>query len=267
VSDLSEGAIARELAALGVRDRPVQVVPVTRSTNDDARQGAARGAVHGAAFLADAQTSGRGRGGHTWHSPPGENLYLSVVLRPRLPAASIAPVTLAAGVAVARVVERVIAAQHVTVPLWVKWPNDVLAGLERRKLAGVLAEGQLRAAHVTSLVVGVGVNVHGTAFPDEIRDRATSLALLGATSRDRSALAAQLIAALLDAVAHFEDSRLASFAGDLQRLDGLRGAEVEVGGALGIACGIDAEGRLLVTSAGRVTKAAAGEVCIVRRVP
>jgi BirA family biotin operon repressor/biotin-[acetyl-CoA-carboxylase] ligase len=262
MSPLSAAAIACELERLGfAADRPLVVVPVTASTNDDARAAAAAGAPHGAAFLADAQTAGRGRGGHTWHSPSGENLYLSIVLRPRVPAGDIAPITLAVGVAVARAVEVALAGR---VPTWVKWPNDVLAGPAeaKRKLAGVLVEGQLRGAEVASLVAGVGVNVHAASFPAEIAARATSLALLGAEGIDRSALAARLLAGIVAAATKFEESRLASFAADLRRLDALRGQRVEVAGVRGTAEGIDGEGRLLVRGGGRVTEVVSGEVMI-----
>jgi BirA family biotin operon repressor/biotin-[acetyl-CoA-carboxylase] ligase len=260
---LSAAAVTRELDRLGSRaGRPLVVVPLTASTNDDARAAAASGAPHGAAFLADAQTAGRGRGGHAWHSPPGENLYLSIVLRPRVPAADVAPITLAVGVAVARVVEAVLEGRS---PVWVKWPNDVLAGPAdgKRKLAGVLVEGQLRGVEVVSLVAGVGVNVHATSFPEEIAARATSLSLLGGEGVDRSVLAARLVAAIAAAARRFEEDRLASFSGDLARLDGLRGARVEVAGVRGVAEGIDDEGRLLVRErGGEITPVVSGEVVL-----
>jgi len=273
VSALSAAAIARELERIGAPvGRPLVVLAVTASTNDDARVAAAANAPHGASFVADAQTAGRGRGGHTWHSPPGENLYLSVVLRPRVPAEGIASITLAVGVAVARVLEAALGGRA---PVWVKWPNDVLAGpaTGRRKLAGVLVEGQLRGSEVSSLVAGVGVNVHAAAFPPEIAARATSLALLGGEGLDRSALAGRLIAAIGAAVARFEEDRLASFAADLDRLDALRGALVEVSGVRGVADGIDAEGRLRVRGEGvhgegeRVTAVVSGEVLAVAPPP
>jgi BirA family transcriptional regulator, biotin operon repressor / biotin---[acetyl-CoA-carboxylase] ligase len=260
VTALSAEAIARELDRLAASaGRPLVVTAVTASTNDDARAAAASGAPHGAAFVADAQTAGRGRGGHGWYSPPGENLYLSLVLRPRVPAAAVAPVTLAVGVAVARVLEGVLAGLS---PVWVKWPNDVLAGPahRKRKLAGVLVEGQLRGAEVVSLVAGVGVNVHARSFPGEIAERATSLSLLGAGGVDREALAARLLAAIGAAAASFEWDRLASFSGDLARLDGLRGARVEVDGVRGTAEGIDGEGRLLVRGEAGVAVVTSGEV-------
>jgi BirA family biotin operon repressor/biotin-[acetyl-CoA-carboxylase] ligase len=258
VSDLDAATIALTIAASGGASRPIIVAASTMSTNDDAKVAASTGAPDGSAFLAEAQTAGRGRGGHTWHSPPAQNLYLSLVVRPRVPAASLAPITLAVGVAVAdvlaaRVGERAIVA--------VKWPNDVLAG--GRKLAGVLVEGQLRGGEVSSLVVGLGVNVHTTDFPPELAERATSLAILGVADRERgrSALAAELIVAIDAAVRRFEEQRLAGFASAFARRDALFGQTVDVAGVRGVAVGIDAEGRLLVRGAcGEITAVVSGEV-------
>jgi BirA family biotin operon repressor/biotin-[acetyl-CoA-carboxylase] ligase len=256
VSDLDSGAIQGELDRLGARvGRPLSIARVTGSTNDDARAAAAAGAPHGAAFLADAQTAGRGRGGHAWHSPPGENLYLSVVLRPRVPAASIAPITLAIGVAAARVAR----ARAGGAMIGVKWPNDVYAG--GKKLAGVLVEGQLRGAEVVSLVAGVGMNVAAERFPPDLEGRATSLRLLGAVDLDRSTLAAALLAGIGEAVARFEAARLGPFLDELAGLDVLRGERVEVGGVCGVGAGIDGEGRLLVRAeGGEVIAVSSGEV-------
>ena len=256
MTDLDAATIARAIADAGGAPRPITVAASTMSTNDDARAAASLGAPDGAAFLAEEQRAGRGRGGHTWHSPPAESLYLSLVVRPRVPAASIAPITLAVGVAVAdvlaaRVGERAIVA--------VKWPNDVLAG--GRKLAGVLVEGQLRGSEVSSLIVGLGVNVHATSFPPELAARATSLALLGVTDRDRSALAAELILAVGAAVRRFEAQRLQGFLAAIAGRDALLGQAVDVSGVRGIAAGIDAEGRLLVRGeGGEITAIVSGEV-------
>ena len=261
MSDLSAEAIGRALDRLGASvGRPLVVISETGSTNDDARAAATKGAVHGAAFVADAQTKGRGRGGHSWHSPAGENVYLSMVARPRIGAATIAPITLAVGVAIARVME---ARLDGRAPVWLKWPNDVLAGAagDKRKLSGVLVEGQLRGSEVVSLVVGAGINVRAAAFPAELAARATSLSLLGAAELDRSEIAAEILAGMGAAVARFEEDRLASFLPDLARLDALRGALVEVAGVRGEAAGIDAEGRLLLrVEGGGITPVVTGEV-------
>lgn len=259
MSGLDAGAITAALERAGAaRGRPICVVERTGSTNEDARRAALDGAPHGAMFLADAQTAGRGRGGHAWHSPPGENLYLSVVLRPRLPATAISPITLALGVAAASVAERALGG---AAEVRVKWPNDVLAG--GRKLAGVLVEGQIRGDAVQALIAGVGLNVHARSFPAELEGRATSLALLGAGDLHREALAAALVLAIEEATARFEAGRLSPFEGELARLDGLRGRRVAIGDVTGTAAGIDGEGRLLVRGDdGSVRPVVAGEVSV-----
>ncbi|KYG05623.1 biotin--acetyl-CoA-carboxylase ligase [Sorangium cellulosum] len=266
---LDAAAIERELARLGAPiGRPLAVAWETASTNDDARSAAAAGAPHGAAFLADAQIQGRGRGGRAWHSPPGENLYLSVVLRPGLPASSVAPIALVMGLAVASVVDRQLARlapgsrRGDGAEVRLKWPNDVLAG--GRKLAGILVEAQLRGESVSSVIVGVGLNVHASSFPPELSGRATSLAMLGIDDVPRELLAAELLQAIGDAAARFEAGRLAPFAEDLARMDWLRGRRVEVAGVAGVAAGIDPEGHLLIRGGDGVLRAvAAGEVSVI----
>src|SRR6185312_2588125 len=121
------------------------------STNDEAAAWARapEPAPHGAVVVADAQDAGRGRLGRKWHSPPGESLYLSVVLRPPLPPHRVPPMTLAAGVAV---VEAMVAFD-VTPAL--KWPNDVQ--LDGKKVAGILTEMSADLDRVHHLVVGTAV--------------------------------------------------------------------------------------------------------------
>jgi BirA family transcriptional regulator, biotin operon repressor / biotin---[acetyl-CoA-carboxylase] ligase len=111
------------------------------------------------------------------------------------------------------------------------------------------------------LIVGLGVNVHATSFPPELAARATSLALLGVTVRDRSALAAELILAIGAAVRRFEELRLQGFLAAIAGRDALLGQAVDVAGVRGIAAGIDAEGRLLVRGeGGEITAIVSGEV-------
>jgi len=257
--DLESSQIEAELGRLGASlGSPISVVVETASTNDDARRAAAAGAPHGATFIADAQTAGRGRGGHSWHSPPGENLYLSIVLRPAVAPADIAPITLAIGLAVARVVARRLP-HAATIAL--KWPNDVFAGAH--KLAGVLVEGQLRGDRLTSLVAGIGLNVGTRSFPPELAERATSLALAGATDLDRSRLAAALIAEVGRVVQVFEADHLAPLLDEIRALDFLVGRAVEVAETRGTAAGIDAAGRLLIRDAsGAAHSIASGEVLL-----
>ena len=158
----------RVAAALATRwlGRAYEWHPVCSSTSDLAAERARAGAAAGLVIAADAQTGGRGRLGRSWHSPAGENLYLSLLLRPARPAAEIPPLTLLAGAAVAR------ALAPLGVSPRLKWPNDVQlvdGDDRRRKLAGVLTEMASAGERVEHVVVGVGVNVNATALSRRAR--------------------------------------------------------------------------------------------------
>lgn len=153
-------------------------LPACGSTNDEAARLAAAGAVHGTVVTADAQDAGRGRQGRAWHSPPGENLYLSCILRPALAPERAPAITLAAGLGVADAVRWAGARPAL------KWPNDVLVG--GHKLAGILTEMSTRGGYVQHIVTGIGVNLETRDFPPELARGATSLGLLGlSVPRDR----------------------------------------------------------------------------------
>lgn len=128
----------------------------TTSTQDELRAWAEAGAPEGAVVLAEQQTSGRGRRGRLWMSPPGAGLYFSVLLRPRLPLTELLRLSLAAGVALAEATE----------VGGLKWPNDLLAP-DGRKLAGVLVEADLRGEEVRYLLLGIGLNVYTAPLPPE----------------------------------------------------------------------------------------------------
>jgi BirA family biotin operon repressor/biotin-[acetyl-CoA-carboxylase] ligase len=142
------------------------------STNDLAAAAAERGESEGTTFVAGAQTTGRGRLGRTWFSPPGAGLYLSTIVR----RPSLGPwITLAGGVAVADGIRGAAA-----LPVQIKWPNDIVsvggAGFRaRRKIAGILAEASTGAGGVSHVVLGVGINLRTASFPPELADRASSI--------------------------------------------------------------------------------------------
>lgn len=142
------------------------------STNDRALDLLAQGAPHGTLVLADAQTAGRGRRGHTWHSPPGLAIHASLVLRGERPLESPTLLVAAAGLGIAEGIEAA-----APVSAGIKWPNDVW--IRGRKVAGILVEARGFRADVPAFVLGFGVNVlHGeTDFPQSLRATATSLAI------------------------------------------------------------------------------------------
>lgn len=209
----------------------------TGSTNDDAKQRARDGAVHGTFVVADHQTAGRGRSGSAWFSPPRSNLYFSIVLRPSPPVDNVATFALAAGTCVATLVEQAIGKRA-----GIKWPNDVQ--VDGRKIAGLLLEASHRAGQLSFVVVGVGLNVATTAFPPELV--ATSLAIEGAKNVDRRALASELASYVCEAWGRFEREGLSPFLPALSERDVLRGKRVRVEGVSGIASGVDAQGHLLL---------------------
>ena len=141
--------------------------PQVISTQDVVREAAGRGVPEGFVVMADEQTGGRGRLGRSWISPPGVNLYVSVLLRPeprQLPAlAMLAPLAVCCAVE-----------DTVSLRAGIKWPNDVV--VNGRKLAGVLIETEFRGDAVSFTIAGMGVNVNlETSRIDEIRGTATSL--------------------------------------------------------------------------------------------
>jgi len=140
------------------------------STNDVARDLAASGKPEGLCIIAREQTAGRGRQGHSWSSPPGEGLYLSLILRPEIRASESAVITLAAAVAVAETLKL-----DFQLSVDIKWPNDILAS--GRKICGILVESAIESGRLQYAVMGIGVNVAQLYFPGELGLTATSLSL------------------------------------------------------------------------------------------
>lgn len=158
------------------------------STNEVARELAEDGAEHGTLVVAEEQSQGRGRRGRTWVSPPGSNLYFSLVLRPPLPCERVHELTLLAAVALAEVLRE--AAFAVTI----KWPNDLEIG--GRKVGGILAELASQGDRVRFVILGVGLNVNLFPLPPELSAFATSLRAERGEPLPRAFLLAALLASL-----------------------------------------------------------------------
>jgi BirA family biotin operon repressor/biotin-[acetyl-CoA-carboxylase] ligase len=219
--------------------RPLSWREVTQSTNDDALAAAKSGAPHGALFGAEAQEGGRGRRGSEWVSAPGAGLWVSVLLRPQLSAELAPGLALCAGLAVREAV-----AARVSEKVLVKWPNDVLAG--GRKLAGILVESQITGARLGSVVIGIGINVAQTEFPDALSDIATSLALLSPRHVSREQLLVDVLSHLEAGLERLANHGMAGVAEDLRRHDALLGRRLRVDALEGTASGFDDSGRLLL---------------------
>jgi BirA family biotin operon repressor/biotin-[acetyl-CoA-carboxylase] ligase len=249
-------------AAVGARWPRVAVVAETASTNADLLADAA--AADRTVLAAEHQLAGRGRFERSWTSPPRAGLTFSVLLRPAVPMTRWGWLPLLAGVALHEAVAPV-------VPVALKWPNDLLAAADERKLAGILAQTSGEA-----VVLGIGLNVD--LAEDELPvSTATSLRLAGAADADldRTALLAAILARLDARYAQWIDcggdagacGLAASYRAACATL--ARPVRVTLGGGrvvTGTATDVDEVGRLLVRGADGVEAVGAGDVEHVRPV-
>lgn len=158
------------------------------STNVEAARYAEENSPDGTVLLADAQTAGKGRLGRTWVSPPGVNLYCSIILRPPMPPYCAPQLTFLSAVAVVQTISSCSG-----LPATIKWPNDIL--INGRKVAGLLNELSAETERIKHVILGIGINLNMTSdqFPQGLRAPASSLLLEGAGQQDRLALLRQLL--------------------------------------------------------------------------
>lgn len=245
----------------------VEVLASCPSTNAELARRARAGAPAGTVLVADHQTAGRGRLDRAWVTPPGSALTFSALLAPDgVPMARWPWLPLLVGIAVAEGVRRV-----ADVDCVLKWPNDVLVG--ERKLAGILVE-RIERPQGAVAVVGVGLNVSLTE--DELPvPAATSLAIEGASTTDRTVVLREVLRSLealfLQWRADAGDPTLGLVDSYVRRCATL-GLEVRVDlpdgeRLVGVAAGIDTDGRLEVRTPEGRRILGAGDVVHVRALP
>lgn len=157
------------------------------STNTIAYQLALTGVPEGGIVVADAQTKGKGRLDRAWQSPPGINLYTSMILRPRIEPAMAPQITLMAGVAAAELFSGCCPGG-----VSIKWPNDVL--LKGKKACGILTEMKAAVGRVDFIILGMGLNINMNPedFDPALRDGATSLKIETGIVHDRLEITSKL---------------------------------------------------------------------------
>jgi BirA family biotin operon repressor/biotin-[acetyl-CoA-carboxylase] ligase len=226
--------------------------PVTDSTNADVLDAARSGAPGGSVYFADEQLAGRGRGDHAWHSAAGEGLYVSVLLRPRIPALRLPLLPLVAGLAVAGAIQ---STARLTVDL--RWPNDLMIG--SRKAGGILVETKNSGGSVDFAVVGIGINVHQRRFDSGLSTPGTSLDLESGRPIPRQPLLVSLLKMLEREAQDLVDPAAGmTIPARVEKASTwIRGRRVEVHGpqaCIGVTTGLDECGFLLVrTEDGLVT--------------
>ena len=224
------------------------------STNEVATQFAKEKAPNGTVVWTKHQTQGRGRHGRDWQNLPGDNLTLSVLLRPQGGVADWAGFSLAVGLAGCRAIE----AYAPTLVPHLKWPNDIL--LNGKKVGGILIESSSRQQTLEWMVVGIGINVQARDFPEDLRLVATSLALEG-VDLPVQPLAEAFVDELHSVAQRFERQGIAGFVSDINNALDKDRWYVDERQQRGRQVGVTERGALRIeTEQGRLLEVSAGEL-------
>jgi BirA family biotin operon repressor/biotin-[acetyl-CoA-carboxylase] ligase len=266
MTDPDEHGFATALSAqldTQILGQPLHFFPTIDSTNTYAARLAREGAPEGTTVIADSQSGGKGRLGRSWASPPGVNLYLSVILRPPVSTAVAPQLNLLAAIAVADAVS-----ETTRLSPAIKWPNDILVA--EKKVCGILAEMQTETSGLQAVIVGIGVNINAplSAFPDELRDKASSLLITGGQTIDRSTFTASLLTHLEKSYVLWLQEGFSTLHSRWERYAAhLLGTRISVavpeGTVIGMVLGLDRDGGLLVQrDSGEQYRLLAGDVTV-----
>jgi BirA family biotin operon repressor/biotin-[acetyl-CoA-carboxylase] ligase len=186
VPDLLLPKLLRRRLAPGPLGKRIHHFFKTGSTNSIVMALGEAGEPHGTLVLAEEQTAGRGRAGHSWHSEKTNGIYMTVLLRPPIAPLHAPIMTLVAGLAVREAI-----LEEAGVAPDLRWPNDLM--LSGKKFCGILTEMNAEQDRIHFLAVGIGINVNHERVPEALKDVATSLRI--ATGRTYSRI--EIIARLL----------------------------------------------------------------------
>lgn len=137
------------------------------STNSELRRQLSI-AQEGFTIIADKQQNGRGRLGRSWFSEDNGAIYMSILLKPEMSADKVTQITLLCGLAVCNAINKA-----TNIGAKIKWPNDVV--VQNKKICGILCEGVFDGTNTNNIIAGIGINVQNSNFPDDIKDKATSI--------------------------------------------------------------------------------------------
>ncbi|MBR3368006.1 MAG: biotin--[Lachnospiraceae bacterium] len=235
---------------------PLYFAAQTGSTNEDILRLSGEGSPQGTVAVTAVQTAGKGRRGRTWISPDG-NIYMSILLKPHLPAPKAPMLTLVMALSVLEAVRGLSSlgdSYAAASSAAIKWPNDIVMpgpDGQYRKICGILTEMRMEETEIRDIVIGIGINVNQTEFPEEIRETASSLRCLLGRIVNRSLLTARVWERFEDNCNRFLEAE--SFTPLKERYEDAlvnRGREVRVldprGPYTGTALGINEDGALLV---------------------
>jgi birA, biotin-[acetyl-CoA-carboxylase] ligase region len=235
--------------------------PEIDSTNKQAKKLAEEGAVNGTLVIADKQYQGKGRHGRSWETQSGTSIAMSLILKPDIMPNFASMLTLVMGMSILEVCQKVL-----SVKVEIKWPNDVI--IDGKKVCGILTEMSAEADYVNYLIIGVGINVNGTTFIDDLEDRAISLKMATGEQISRSELTVEILETFQKNYKLFLENKNVRFlmkqynanlAGINNKVRVFNQQEEYIGTSLGI----NESGELLVeNAAGKCQKVYSGEVSV-----
>ncbi|WP_346912583.1 biotin--[acetyl-CoA-carboxylase] ligase [Clostridium sp.] len=230
------------------------------STNVQCRKECSNNPIEGMMITAEEQTSGKGRLGRSWVSPKGTGIWMSIVLKPNI-SPMVAPRATLIGAAAVYT-----ALKDMGISVGIKWPNDIV--INGKKICGILTEMNAEIERVNYVIMGIGINVNMESFPEELKEKATSLKNELGNEVDRKRLVANILNNLEDFYEDFKNT------GDISRVIGicregsiLINKEVRViNGNDEVICtviDIDDDGELIVNHKdGTVNRVISGEVSV-----
>ncbi|MEW6117707.1 MAG: biotin--[acetyl-CoA-carboxylase] ligase [Nitrospirota bacterium] len=244
--DLSIEEVRNALSDSGqVIGREILFFDTIGSTNTLASEYAGKDCPEGTVIIAEHQTGGRGRRGRVWASPPGANIYMSIIVRPSLCPRDASLLTLMTAVACAAAVRKLS-----PIPVSIKWPNDIM--VTDKKLGGILTEMKADMERISYAVLGIGLNINldRADMPDEIKALATSVKSETGNAASRTSFIIEILKELEHWYALLLREGRAPVIKEWLRLSSTIGRTVTVSTNAdrftGIAEGIDDEGMLIL---------------------
>lgn len=249
------------------------------STNIEAARLSEQGYGTGTLVVSDEQTAGKGRRGRSWISGAGKGIYMTLLLKPQIDPNHASMLTLVAALAARNAIEQTVGAsasgnttqqpdnaltEENQRPL-IKWPNDIV--INGHKVVGILTEMNAQIDYINHIVIGIGINVHGTDFPEEIRQTAGSIYSETGVKVKRAELIARFLQQFEKNYREFlKTEDLSAIVDEYNEALVNKEREVRVldprGEFSGVAQGITEAGELLVETEGEVKRISSGEVSV-----
>lgn len=243
-------------------DFSIRKFAVATSTNRICIECARAGEGEGTVIWALEQSDGRGRQGRSWHSSPGEGLSFSLLLRPKCLPEKAMTLPLMVGIAVSKALDKYLLPGN---QVSIKWPNDLL--INGKKLCGILCEMESSLEGVSHVVAGVGVNINTKNFPEELREKATSLYLCIQRENDLCEILGAILTSIEEIYSLWDERGFEAILPEIRARDFLLGREltIELIGkpVRGTACGIAPSGALLLKTDNGTQEIYSGEAHIV----